>query len=406
MVVTCKNITSLPYANQLKLLAGKDALDHPITWVYYMEDPFYVDWLKGGELVITTGLVTKEDSEKLIDMIDAVATKDIAGFVINIGIYISKIPEKVISYCEEIGLPLFEMPENVRIEDVSQNICYAIFKQDTGQYNVNVTLFGILYGSYMTSKRLKRLEAAGYRQNQPYVAVVLRLVQDKKKMADGKKCLDENELYNEATLEIAYKKVEQIIHAYAGFPECLTTTDDDRMIWVCPVNGEENLTQKIDAFADALEKRIGDCVFDIGVGSTFVDLKNLMDSTKNAEVALKFSGKHKPGRPVYYDDFILLRLFEHFEDKKELEDIASKVLKDLLNQENRELLYTLDLYLNHNLVAKDAAKALFIHENTMHYRMKKIASITGRDFNNQNDLFLLQLAMEILHALDYRIIQD
>ena len=71
MVVTCKNITSLPYANQLKLLAGKDALDHPITWVYYMEDPFYVDWLKGGELIITTGLVTKEDSEKLIDMIDA-----------------------------------------------------------------------------------------------------------------------------------------------------------------------------------------------------------------------------------------------------------------------------------------------------------------------------------------------
>lgn len=94
MVVTCKNITSLPYANQLKLLAGKDALDHPITWVYYMEDPFYVDWLKGGELVITTGLVTKEDSEKLIDMIDAAATKDIAGFVINIGIYISKIPER------------------------------------------------------------------------------------------------------------------------------------------------------------------------------------------------------------------------------------------------------------------------------------------------------------------------
>ena len=38
-----------------------------------------------------------------------------------------------------IGLP----GENVRIEDVSQNICYAIFKQDTGQYNVNVTLFGI-----------------------------------------------------------------------------------------------------------------------------------------------------------------------------------------------------------------------------------------------------------------------
>lgn len=406
MVVTCKNITSLPYANQLKLLAGRDMLDHPITWVYYMEEPFYVDWLKGGELIITTGLVTKDDSEKLISMIDAVAAKDIAGFVINIGIYISEIPQKVIDYCEEIGLPLFEMPENVRIEDVSQNICYAIFKQDTGQYNINTTLFGILYGNYMTSKRLKRLEAAGYRQNQPYVAIVLRLVLDKKENPEEKLHLDENELYNEATLEIAYKKVEQIIHSYTGQPECLTTTDDDRMIWVCPVDEEENLTQKIGAFANTLEKRIVDCVFDIGVGSTFVDLKNLMDSAQNAEVALKLCGKHEPGKPVYYDDLILLRLFEHFEDKKELEDIAAKVLKDLLSQENRELLYTLDLYLNHNLIAKDAAMALFIHENTMHYRMKKIASITGRDFKNQNDLFLLQLAMEILHALDYRIIPD
>ena len=85
---------------------------------------------------------------------------------------------------------------------------------------------------------------------------------------------------------------------------------------------------------------------------------------------------------------------------------CSRCSPNQVRWDNRELLYTLDLYLNHNLVAKDAAKALFIHENTMHYRMKKIASITGRDFNNQNDLFLLQLAMEILHALDYRIIQD
>ena len=60
MKVTCRSILTLPYANQLKPVAGKEGMDHVISWVYYMEEPHYIEWLKGGELVLITGLVTKE----------------------------------------------------------------------------------------------------------------------------------------------------------------------------------------------------------------------------------------------------------------------------------------------------------------------------------------------------------
>ena len=161
MNVTCKNILSLPYANQLKLLAGKEGLNHVISWVYYMEDYHYVDWLKGGELVIVTGLITREEEGMLLDLINALYEKNVAGVVINLSFYIREIPQAVIDRGNFLGLPIFEMPAMLRIVDVSQSICFAIFKEETSQYDVNVTLFGILSGSRITAKRLNRLEQIG-----------------------------------------------------------------------------------------------------------------------------------------------------------------------------------------------------------------------------------------------------
>ena len=55
MSVTVRDIVAIP-GMPLRLLAGDEEADRPIRWVHVseLEDP--TPWLKGGELILTTGL--------------------------------------------------------------------------------------------------------------------------------------------------------------------------------------------------------------------------------------------------------------------------------------------------------------------------------------------------------------
>lgn len=44
---------------ELQLLAGAEGLDNDISWIYLYEDMDNMDFLRGGELTITTGMMSK-----------------------------------------------------------------------------------------------------------------------------------------------------------------------------------------------------------------------------------------------------------------------------------------------------------------------------------------------------------
>lgn len=398
MNVTCKNILSLPYANQLKLLAGKEGLNHVISWVYYMEDYHYVDWLKGGELVIVTGLITREEEGMLLDLINALYEKNVAGVVINLSFYIREIPQAVIDRGNFLGLPIFEMPAMLRIVDVSQSICFAIFKEETSQYDVNVTLFGILSGSRITAKRLNRLELAGFQPGAPYRAIVIQ-IRESATMPGPGMAIEPEELYQEAQWDREFHRLDQLIREYLGTEQVLTTSDEDSYIWIAQM--DENLSSREvgDRFLTHLHNRTTGTSYLIGIGSVFRDLKDMKASVDNAQRAIRLGQNEIPEGELYlYDNMIVLRLFEKFEDKEELREIAAQILQDLMLPEREELLRTLIQYVKCGFQAKRAAETLFIHENTMHYRLRKIEEMLKVDLKDPHDAFSLTLAVEIVNA--------
>lgn len=57
------------------------------------------------------------------------------------------------------------------------------------------------------------------------------------------------------------------------------------------------------------------------------------------------------------------------------------------------LLETLDAYLSHSGALERAARSLFVHPNTMRYRLRRIAELTGRDPWDGRDQFALRVAL-------------
>lgn len=72
-----------------------------------------------------------------------------------------------------------------------------------------------------------------------------------------------------------------------------------------------------------------------------------------------------------------------------------KPLEDFDAQNGAELMQTLREFLNCGMNVTHAAKVLFIHRNTMMYRLGQIRTLTGIDYNNADDLFAVRFGFYI-----------
>ena len=71
------------------------------------------------------------------------------------------------------------------------------------------------------------------------------------------------------------------------------------------------------------------------------------------------------------------------------------LVKEYDQQNGTELTLTLKTYLRQGCHAKETAKLLFVHRNTLTYRLQKAEEIGGFDLTNPDDAFLLRLSLEL-----------
>jgi DNA-binding PucR family transcriptional regulator len=56
---------------------------------------------------------------------------------------------------------------------------------------------------------------------------------------------------------------------------------------------------------------------------------------------------------------------------------------------------TLDAYLDSGGAVETCARKLFVHPNTVRYRLKRITEVTGRDPTNPRDAYVLRIASTV-----------
>lgn len=66
---------------------------------------------------------------------------------------------------------------------------------------------------------------------------------------------------------------------------------------------------------------------------------------------------------------------------------------------SRELLWTLQVYLESNGQAREAAKRLYVHRNTLAYRLERLQALLGCDLKDLDAVIDLRLALEFYHNI-------
>ncbi|WP_033340446.1 PucR family transcriptional regulator ligand-binding domain-containing protein [Catenuloplanes japonicus] len=107
-----------------RVLAGDAALDRPVRWVHVAEVPDIATLLRGGELVLSTGIGLPPADTALAAFVDALAEVGAAGLVIELGRgrFATSLPRAMVQAAARHSLPLIELRRTVRFVRITEAV--------------------------------------------------------------------------------------------------------------------------------------------------------------------------------------------------------------------------------------------------------------------------------------------
>jgi carbohydrate diacid regulator len=179
--------------------------------------------------------------------------------------------------------------------------------------------------------------------------------------------------------------------------------DDDITVLIKELKSGEN-DREIDRTARSIVDTLNTELMvkaQIGIGSVADNIKDVARSFREAQTALQIGSifereksiiKYNSlgiGRLIYQLPPSICRLF--------LEEVFSN---NSLNALDAETLVTIQKFFENNLNVSETSRQLYIHRNTLVYRLDKIQKLTGLDLRNFDNAIIFKVAMLVKRNLD------
>jgi DNA-binding PucR family transcriptional regulator len=164
----------------------------------------------------------------------------------------------------------------------------------------------------------------------------------------------------------------------------------DRLIVVLGhIAEQKGETKSFSSIVNELEPYFGGG--NIVIGPTIRDVSSATISAKAALSAYSvIRNSTKAERVVHADDLLAERALAG--DAIAKQTLIEKVYEPLAANSS-DLLETLTAYLDSGRSLEGTAKLLFVHPNTVRYRLKRISDVIGWDATGAHEAFVLQVAM-------------
>ena len=134
----------------------------------------------------------------------------------------------------------------------------------------------------------------------------------------------------------------------------------------------------------------------IALGNYFTGPGSIARSYRTARTTLAV-GKQRMAeqRTFYYQDLMLPVLLDSLRGGWQADELKRPLARLKLMDGNGLLLRTLTAWFLHNVQPTATAKALYIHRNTLEYRLNRIAELTGLNLSNFDDRLLLYISLQL-----------
>ncbi len=363
---------------KMNLIAGKNGLINLVNWVHIIEDDNATSFLHGNELVFTAGILNHNE-KWLLDFARKLFEAGTSAFVINIGPHIKEIPKEVIDYCNEVNMPLFTIPWETRMVDMTRDFCHRIMNNEHVESNAATTIKNIIFNVGDIDTQILQMERYGYQRDSRFCFISIMANED-----------DKDDLGKIA--EIAAKTRQELFVSFSY---------KDFLILVLVNYTDAEISVFVEEYLRLAAQKTGGSGLHIGVSSNQTGIYNQKKNFEKALSAMKMARKRK--EPCsFYDKLGIYKVLYAVGDKAVLRDYYKNVIGKLeaYDRENKtQLTGMLRTYLENNGSLQMVSEKLFVHRNTVTNQLKKIEEITGYsplDLEDKVKFFMAFYIKEIL----------
>lgn len=112
-----------------RLIAGSDGLTRKITTISVLDAPDIDRWIRGGEFLIGSAYIFREDPEQLTDFVRRVDMKGVSAVGVKLDRFLSSFPESLIREANESHIPLFQIPLRYSWSDIIEVVQSNLWSQ-------------------------------------------------------------------------------------------------------------------------------------------------------------------------------------------------------------------------------------------------------------------------------------
>lgn len=403
-MITCKQLMELDIFHNVKLIAGRKGLDNPVSWVYAKHTKSITPWVHGGEFLLVSGYEYGMDSEDLLELVEEAARNKLSGILIEGGINFKEISKELIDKADEEGVPLFFAKGVISFLDVTRDISDLILgKRYLIQKNISF-LDQLFNSSSLSQREINQLfYGSGISPDSYFLVAVFSMRDDC--LQESKHTIDKADMMTNFSRSLS--KYIKTLYDKLGLEE-IYKVNLESVDYLIYADTEEELLKIAEDFkkiSSRLNREQDYCRIYLSFSEVMADNMNILNGLHEAYFTESLLTKNLfPDASKSFSDIGSYQMIFHIEDKEKLILYRDRYLKKLyeVDQEgSSQLLETLREYLIQNGNVMQTSKQLFIHRNTLQYRIDKVSTIIDRDINDFNVRRDLQNAFLILDVFPF-----
>lgn len=379
-MVTCEDIMNLKL-DGMRLIAGEKGLHRVVSWTYMVQTRPYADHMNQGNFTLIVVDYVRYDLDEAARSMEELNELGISGLAVSVADDREEVPQSMIDRANELELPLFFVRwEGASFVDIAQSIGSLIVQTGMENKKTGDYLYNLLFG---------------YEINDKYVEKI-----------SGQFGLDFSRPYRVGVIVIDRKygvNLEQDEHTYEYYADCMNREVNNmkgssmfmrflnKFVLLFEARENKEIEHELGQMLRRLDERPefkglikSTCI----LGSAYRDPRKFGQSYQEAKnlIAKKDILPNPRNKKVLSASSMgIYKYMFNSGNQEEILDYCNdqlKVLEEYDHANGAFLQDTLLAYYMNGFSVGKAADALFIHRNSLQYRINKIEELLGMELND------------------------
>ena len=384
MSITVERFMETVSDYKVSLVAGKDGATNVIDWFNIVENTFALEQLNEKELVLSSGKGL-ENEDNFVLFAEALIAKKSSDLVLFSNRYVPQLPERIIKLCNEKAFPVMQVHHEVNVSNITKLISIQLLESE----KINRQLFSAMKNAISfpekTEGYIPLLMQYGFKKNEPYAVSIIKL----------------NQLESMSTSEAQWVVKALEAQLLSAGDKSFVLTMDDIFVFVFSNYSEEEIRAIMLKIIVLL--RMKDYTFYEGSSVNHSGVTKLSNAYMQAKKVIDLSQRKAwKNMIVDYRELGAYQLLLSIDDKEVMkryfDDVLGK-LEKMDSDNGSDYMEFLKVYLTCNCNINDTADKLFIHRNTVVYKIKKINELLDCDLSEIEVRVRLYLAIMMYNII-------